>query len=211
MPGARGTMTTFDTITIPGGGNASSQDASFELIFRPTDFNNNYFLFETGGNGAGLGIFTRGSDLVFRAQNGPTDAADAEVIHTLTAGDLNLFHQVVGTINLDPTGGSNSISLYLNDSLIGSDSATGVLNDFAGGDTTGLGGLGGGSLTGIDNSVVGSTFTNFNGDIAALRYYNRELSLAEVQQNFDTLTVPEPSSSLFALLASGFLLGRRKR
>ncbi|MGC6565370.1 MAG: PEP-CTERM sorting domain-containing protein [Akkermansiaceae bacterium] len=93
----------------------------------------------------------------------------------------------------------------------GSSNFPGVLNDFAGGDTTGLGGLGGGSLTGIDNSVVGSTFTNFNGDIAALRYYNRELSLAEVQQNFDTLTVPEPSSSLFALLASGFLLGRRKR
>lgn len=201
MPGARGGAVTFDAITIPSGTNASIQDASFELIFRPVDLDNNYFLFETGGNGSGLGIFTRGTDLVFRAQTSATDEGDAEVTHTLTPDDLNQFHQVVGTINVDAAAGNNSIFLYLNGSLIGTDSATGVLSDFAGGDTSGLGTLGGGSLTGIDNSLVGTTFTNFNGDIAALRYYDRELTQAEVEQNFDAIT-EDPNLGLITSFTS---------
>lgn len=201
MPGAISGAVTFDTITIPGGANASTEDASFELIFRPVDLNNNYFLFETGGNGSGLGIFIRNSELVFRAQTSATDEADAEVTHPLMADDLNQFHQVVGTIDLDGGAGNNSLSLYVNGDLIGSDSATGVLSDFAGGDTSGLGSLGGGSLTGIDNSLVGSTFTNFNGDIAVLRYYDRVLSQAEVQQNLDAIT-EDPNLGLITSFTS---------
>ncbi|MFT5123299.1 MAG: hypothetical protein ACI97B_001932 [Verrucomicrobiales bacterium] len=212
MPAASGDMSSFSTITIPGGGNASLMDASFELVFRPISLSTNYFVFETGGTGSGAGIFIKDSQIVFRAQQSANAANDAEVTVPLGAGDLNKFHQVVGTIDLDAAAGANSISLYLNGVFIGSDFASDVLNAFAGGDSSGIGNLGGGSLTGHDNATVQNMFDNFDGDIAILRYYqNQVLSPTQVQQNYDALLIPEPSSFALVFVGALFLSSFRRR
>jgi hypothetical protein len=213
MPGAHGDMSTFSAIVTPGGGSASARDATFELVFRPTNLSTNYYLFETGGSGSGMGIFIFESNLVFRAQQAANDAQDAQVSLALGPGDLNNFHQVVATIDLDAAANANSISLYVNGALVGSDSGTGVINNFAGGDISGIGNLGGGSLSGFNNSTVAGMFNNFDGDIALLRYYDDQVfNQAQVTQNYNVLLgIPEPTSLALVVVGAGALLSCRRR
>ena len=76
--------------------------------------------------------------------------------------------------------------------------------------TVGIGNIGGGSITGTDNGVVNNVYSDFTGDIAIVRYYDRVLSAAEVQQNYNAL-IPEPSSLMLALLGTFAIVMRRRR
>ena len=66
-------------------------------------------------------------------------------------------------------------------------------------------------MAGIENDVVSTTFSNFNGDIAALRYYeNQVFNLGQVQQNYMAL-IPEPSSATLLVLGAACLAMMRRR
>jgi hypothetical protein len=79
-----------------------------------------------------------------------------------------VWYQVVGTF----TAGSRK--LYINGSLVNSDTQSGTIN-------TGQAGIGLGSFGG------GNTGYQFNGDLAIVKAYNVELSASQVLQNFNAL------------------------
>ncbi|MCP4474775.1 MAG: hypothetical protein GY821_09485, partial [Gammaproteobacteria bacterium] len=68
---------------------------------------------------------------------------------------------------------------YLNATFIAENQAYTVLNDWAGGDGTGLGRVNG-------SANIGNT-TNFEGDIAIVRFYEKALTETEVQGNFNAI------------------------
>jgi len=159
----------------------TNQPVSFELVFRPGDFDENHLLFETGGNGDGLGIVLNGDTLLFRAQDANTDAQRIIMSHTFSAGQETDFHHVVGTIQTGAAGVNEGV-LYINGTQVETVAATGALNDWAGGDNSGLGRLNGSTSTGQNN------FSAFQGDIAILRYYSGTILIGpEVQALYDEL------------------------
>ena len=160
----------------------TNQPVTFEIVFRPGDLIDNHLLFETGGNGDGLGIVINGDTLFFRAQDANSAAQRIILSHTFSAGDEALFHHVVGTIQTG-TAGNNEGVLYVNGTPVQTVAATGTLNDWAGGDNSGLGRLNGGTSTGQTG------FAPFTGDIARLRFWGATvLAPEEVQAAFNLLS-----------------------
>jgi len=153
----------------------------------------NHVLFETGGNGRGTSIFLNATTLTFRSQQGTNPGQFAEVmLSNLAVGE---FHQIVATIDME----SNQISeieLFHNGTSVNTagPANNGGQSDWDGGDGAGLGTV---------NSAVagGGSFTDFDGDIAILRYYrDMDFDQLDAQQNFDAL-VPEPNTFAIALVA----------
>lgn len=163
-------------------------NVSWELVFRPGDLDGSHVLFETGGDGDGTAFVINGADLEFRVQDAPVAAQRIQVIHTLDPGDEDQFHHVVATVTLGPAG-TNSVNLYVNGgAAVGTQGATGALNDWAGGDGAGIGQINGGITIGLPG------IEPFTGDIALLNYYeNAVLSQSEVQARFEELSTDDGS------------------
>lgn len=168
---------------------STNQPVSFELVFRPVDLVGNHLLFETGGNGFGLGIVINGDTLFFRAQAANNDDQRIILSHTFGAGEESEFHHIVGTLQVGD-GGTNEGVLYVNGTEVDRTGTIGTLNDWAGGDNSGLGVLVGSTPTGQ------ADFVPFTGDVALLRYYARKiLTVGEVQTLYaDLNTVPVTDS-----------------
>ena len=83
-------------------GDASTQDATFEFVFRPGDYVGDHVIFETGGTGDGLGLVLLGDLLEFRAQDANNDTQRIIVNYTLPAGEETEFFHVVATIQTGP-------------------------------------------------------------------------------------------------------------
>jgi hypothetical protein len=99
------------------------------------------------------------------------DAAAAETANATLARDR--WHQFVGTWN-----GIDTISSYLNGEFVGSATIT----------PTGVPDTGSLLIGGTNSSTIsGSPGTFYDGNIAAVMLYNRALSLAEVNNNFEAL------------------------
>ena len=174
--GSGATMASWQNLGLDGA-NPASQDASFEIIFRPDDLIGNHVLLETGGNGDGTVVKLEDAELVFRVQRfnfgGTANDNFVEIRETLdTAG---VFYHFVGTIDL----ANNEGSIYLDGQLIATQATMlrdallpgGNLNDWAGGDSSGLF---------IANSPGGAAggnpgWSTFNGDIANVRYYRDDV------------------------------------
>lgn len=167
----------------------TTQNVTWELVFRPVDLEENHVLFETGGNGNGTALVMQGADLEFRVQAANNDEQRIIATHTFVAGDEAKFHHVVAAFT-PGEGGINNVDLYVNagppvDSL----GTTGALNDWAGTDGSGIGRLIGSIPTGQND------FGTFTGDIALLRYYQDTLmTQAQVQAKFDDLSSGEVDS-----------------
>jgi len=98
-------------------------------------------------------------------------AEQAETARATLARDR--WHQFVGTWN-----GVNTVSSYLNGAFVGSATVT----------PTGAPDTGSLLIGGANNQTVsGSPGTYYEGNIAAVMLYNRALSLAEVNNNFQAL------------------------
>ena len=161
----------------------STQNVTWELIFRPVDFTGNHVIFETGGNGDGSAFVLQGSVLEFRVQDAALDEQRIIATHTFGAGDEAKFHHVVAAVTLG-AGGVNQVELYVNAGPpVASLGATGALNDWAGSDGAALGRVSGTIPTGQTG------FDAFAGDISLLRYYqNVVMTQAQVQAKFDELS-----------------------
>ena len=173
-------------------GNASTQvDASWEFVFSPGDYTNNHVIFETGGNGDGTTVRLLGNTLSFIYQDNPNALGAIELTANLQSiGSASDFYHVVAVAEVGTAGGANAITqpaLYVNgvliDSLASPSAAT--INDWAGDNQSGIGGVFGNSTAiGLPNGNE-PTFASFNGDIAILRHYNNQvLTQQQVSEAF---------------------------
>ena len=185
-------------------GNPTNDSASFEIWFRPESLTNgNQVLWETGGGGSGSSFtILDGNTLRFTMKNGSRNM----VIETLIS-QTSEFIQAVATYDRNNPNPTDTLSLYLNGGLVGTETNNNV-NDWAGGNGSGLGGrsitgqTGGSGAGGVDLN-----FGTFEGDIAIFRFYESALSESQVKQNFNAIAeIPETSSNL-SLLALASLGG----
>jgi len=147
-------------IQFPSSSIHDTQTPSVEVWVRTNALSQFGFWFEKGTVNTQYSLFQEGGNIVWR------HAGISQYTTTSTYMTTGVWYQVVGTY----TSGSRKI--YINGSLVTSDNATHGIN--TGGAGIGLGSFGG-----------GQTGYQFNGDLAVVKAYNKELSAAEVLRNFN--------------------------
>lgn len=195
---ANGGMSAGSFSGLPGG-NPTGTSSSIEIWFRPDGLlGGRQVIFETGGATDGLSITLNDAQLMLRAKDG---GVSVSVVHSLTAGAITEFVQVVAVIELNAT-----VSLYVNGAFAAQSAAVG-LNDWSGTNGAGLGAANGavGGNTGGDLNG----FDEFSGQIALMRFYgNQILDPAGVARNYASVVVPEPASAVLVALGLAWLAGR---
>ncbi|MFT4639460.1 MAG: hypothetical protein ACI8T1_002785, partial [Verrucomicrobiales bacterium] len=155
------------------GGTVTQANVSWEMVFRPGDFDEKHTLFNTGGNGDGTGFVLEGSVLDFRFQDADSDdqrvIASTDLAQIGSEGD---FYHVVGVADID-SATTGTARIYVNGELRAEVTSAGAINDWDGGDLAELG-------TG-NNIPGGNPFDPlpFTGDIALFNYYEGSLLSAE--------------------------------
>ena len=170
-----------------GLGNPATQlNVSWEMVFRPGDFNDFHVLFNTGGNGAGTAITLTGSILDFRLQNAANDDQRATISTDLSSiGTADEFYHVVATADLE-SAGAGTASLYVNGQLVaGPTTSVGTIGDWDGGDLAELG---------KGNNIPGASPSGavaFTGDIALFNYYGgRVLTASQATDLYNAIGGP---------------------
>ena len=99
------------------GNPATQENVTWEIVFRPGDYDGTHTLFNTGGNGDGTAITLVGSTVEFRFQDANSDAQRVIVSADLSAlGPATDFYHVVGVCDVD-TAGTGTGTLYVNGAL----------------------------------------------------------------------------------------------
>ncbi|MEM9734576.1 MAG: DUF4347 domain-containing protein, partial [Pseudomonadota bacterium] len=192
------TSSSFDGLTD----NPSDDDATFELWFKydPADYTsgNGAVLFETGGGTDGMSIALSDSSgggtgtidhLRVQLRDGGTSGANAILLADLSEilgpGNIaNEFIQVTAVYDRNSgtvTASDDRVMLYVNGILVETVEIA-ALEDWAGGDGAGLGGLNGGSAI-----TDPGQFDDFQGEIAQFRLYETALNAIEVKDTFDAV------------------------
>jgi len=173
------------------GGN---HDTTFEFWFRPDVFptgNNVRTIFEHGNNSRGVSFGLMENTLLFTFAASSSNSG--ELAFDLSPIGITDFIQVVGVID----DMNDQMRLYING---GNEQVLdiGAGNDFTSNRDWGLASnqAGGGGQNG--SAFLWDGF--YDGDIALLREYRTAFDLAEVQQNFAAISVPEPSTAILASL-----------
>jgi VCBS repeat-containing protein len=175
--------------------NADKKSASIEFWIRPDGSVLNTqisTLYETGG-GTGLGLIIDHGVL-----KGATAFNKALVKYDLNADALSVlpyeptseFFQVVMVTDL-----VNDINqLYINGVKV-DEAAGNDITDWDGGDAAGVGRFQGTNHGGFIGNAAGTAYdTYYAGAIAAIRFYGAALSPAQIQQNFNAVTIPSASA-----------------
>ncbi|MFN9718521.1 MAG: DUF2341 domain-containing protein, partial [Planctomycetota bacterium] len=168
-------------------GNLTDGDVTIEFWFRPLTVGPKYMLFDSGSAQPGTGTSVRlnGTQLEFALYtNGVGASVVSDISSELTGGD---FIQFVGTIRL--AGGTATLQMFVNGVYVGTDLDFPFSTWSDSNEGTALGGLDGtANVAGMPGGVA------FSGDLAIARFYGRELTSAEVRNNF--LAVAGVSSGL---------------
>jgi hypothetical protein len=146
-----------------------TQTPSVEVWIKTNNTNQNGFWFEKGTVNTQYSLFQEGTTIRWRANlgSGFVNLASAT---TATYMNTNDWYQVVGTFV------SGNAKLYVNNLEAGSGTSTGTIATNAGG-----------CSMGVHGGYSGGRGYWYNGNIAIVRVYNRTLSSAEIQQNFNAL------------------------
>jgi hypothetical protein len=159
---------TDDIIIFPEDAALNSQTVSVEVWTRTNNvLNQNGFWFEKGQVNSQYSLFQESNIIVWRANFG---AGLVNMVQLTTANFVNTtrwFHIVA-------THTSGSQRIYINGTSVGTGTSSGTL-------ATNANGMSIGAYGGFN----GSRGYYYNGDISAVRVYNRVLSAAEVSQNFE--------------------------
>jgi hypothetical protein len=156
-----------DIVTIPNNVSLDTQTPTVEVWVKTNNTNQNGFWFEKGAVNTQYSLFQEGVSIQWRMYIGGITQ-----LSTTTATYMNTsnWYQVVGTFT------TGSRKLYINGVLVNSDTQAGTIATDTGGMSLGAYG--------------GATGTNgyfYNGSLAICRVYNRELSAAEILQNFNAM------------------------
>ncbi|MFP6667619.1 MAG: LamG-like jellyroll fold domain-containing protein, partial [Pirellulales bacterium] len=164
-------------------GNPSNGDATFEIWFKPNNLTGgNQVLWESGGGGDGTSFTIRnGNTLRFTAKDGGSNLV---IETTLTPEMASDFIQAVAAYDRNNPNPQDTLRLYINGvEVAGSPVTNNNVNDWAGGDKSGLGGRNG--AAGGTGAGVNLNFGTFAGEIAIVRFYERRMSATDVKKNFD--------------------------
>jgi hypothetical protein len=156
-------------IRIPNSTLLDTQTPSVEVWIRTNATTQSGFWFEKGVVNSQYSLFQESNTIYWRQNFGTFN----QLITTTTVGagiNTSSWFQVVGTFI------TGSRKLYVNGILKNSDSQTGTI-------ATNNGGMSIGAYGGYS----GSRGYYYNGDIAIVRVYNKELSASEVLTNYNSL------------------------
>ncbi len=148
-----------------------TQTPSVEVWVKTNATTQNGFWFEKGWVNTQYSLFQEGAVIQWRQFYASGEGLTN--LSTATASYMNTtnWYQIVGTFS------NGQRRLYINGSLVNSDSQTGVIQTNSSGSSVGA--YGGYSAT------TGRAYY-YNGNIAIVRVYNKELSASEVLQNFNS-------------------------
>lgn len=159
---------TNQIIISPENSALNTQTPTVEVWVKTNATTQTGFFFEKGNVNTQYSLFQENADTVWRMRLGGS-LLDMRVA-TATYINTTSWAHVVGTYT------SGSRRLYINGNLVSSDSQTGTID-------TNTNGISIGAYGGFN----GSRGYYYNGEIGAVRVYNRALSAAEVKQNFEAL------------------------
>ena len=158
-----------DYISIPENSALNTQTPTVEVWVKTNATSQNGFWFEKGQVNTQYSLFQEGGVIQWRMN------LDGSVnnLSTTTATYMNTsnWYQVVGTYT------SGSRKLYINGTLVNSDAQTGTI-------ITNANGMSIGAFGGFNPGGNGRGYY-YNGNIASVKIYNRALTAAEIQQNFN--------------------------
>ena len=149
-----------------------TQDASWELWFRPAPGTDTDRLYEVGGTGTGMSLLYDGAanEVIFTVDFG-TGTNQRTIQGGSALLDTEDFHQLVAVYDRDENGTPNDrISLYIDGVLVATDNSANNMHNWNGGDDSTLG------VTGTSLAQTTPANTNFEGDIAKFRIYPSALT-----------------------------------
>lgn len=158
---------TDDHVTFSEDSTLNTQTPTVEVWVKTNSTNQNGFWFEKGQVNTQYSLFQEGTVIQWRMNFGSINS-----LSTTTASFMNTsnWYQVVGTYT------SGRRRLHINGVLVSSDSQTGTIST----NTNGM-------SIGVYGGFNGSRGYYYNGNIATVRVYNRELTTPEILQNFNAL------------------------
>lgn len=156
---------TDDYIIIPENSALNTQTPTVEVWVKTNATSQNGFWFEKGQVNTQYSLFQEGSVIQWRQNIGGITN-----LSTTTATYMNTtnWYQVVGTYT------SGARRLYINGTLVNSDTQSGTIATNANG-----------MSIGVYGGFNGARGYYYNGNIASVKIYNRALTAAEIQQNFN--------------------------
>ena len=160
---------TDDYARIPNSTTLDTQTPSVEVWIKTNATSQNGFWFEKGTVNTQYSLFQEGTNIQWRQHYG----AGYTNLSTNTATYINTssWYQVVGTFT------SGRRRLYINGNLVNSDTQTGTISTDSGGMSIGVFG-------GYTANPGGRAYY-YNGNLAFCKVYNKELTSAEILQNYN--------------------------
>jgi len=158
---------TNDYARIPNNTTLDTQTPSVEVWIKTNTTNQNGFWFEKGTVNTQYSLFQEGTDIVWRHNFSGVGLSDLRVLASNFINNTN-WYQIVGTFI------SGHRRLYINSNLVHSDTVAGTVSTNSGGMS--IGAYGGYS---------GDKFYYYNGNLAICKVYNKELTPAEILQNYN--------------------------
>jgi hypothetical protein len=158
---------TDDYARIPNNTTLDTQTPSVEVWIKTNGTNQNGFWFEKGTVNTQYSLFQEGTSIVWRHHFSGVGLGD---LRTLASNFINTssWYQIIGTFT------SGRRRLYINGNLVNSDAQTGTISTNSGGMS--IGAYGG---------YTGGKSYYYNGNLAICRVYNKELTSAEILQNYN--------------------------
>jgi hypothetical protein len=155
-----------DMVIIPNNTALDTQTPTVEVWVKTNATTQYGFWFEKGIVNTQYSLFQEGTNIQWRQNFSGTITN----LSTTTATYMNTsnWFQVVGTYT------SGARRLYINGSLVNSDTQTGTISTNSGG-----------MSIGVYGGFSGSRSYYYNGNISIVRVYNRALSPTEIEQNYN--------------------------
>lgn len=157
---------TDDYTRIPNKTTLDTQTPSVEVWIKTNATNQNGFWFEKGTVNSQYSLFQSSVSLLWRQNIGGT-LIDLNIT-TSNFINTSSWYQVVGTFT------SGRRRLYINGNLVNSDAQAGTISTNSGG-----------MSIGVYGGYSGARGYYYNGSLAVCRVYNKELTPAEIQQNYN--------------------------
>jgi hypothetical protein len=157
-------------------GAAETNSATFEIWFRANDIADRDVLFETGGTGDGTSIQINGTVVEFLVKDTNESVQLSFDLASIGIDPTEEFVQLTNVIDI--SGGTTTVSLYVNGTLAAQGTNALVLR-WDGGNDAGLGTTNG--------NLNFNSPTAFEGEVAIFNFYESALTNANVLSNYQAI------------------------